>query len=192
MNKIVMGVMLAALLGGGFVGAAMMGVIQVPGLSPAKKAAAAQALYGADKTGGRPPDKQAAGDKGGTGEKSSPGQTAPGTQKPAAGGGGKPAKSAVDKAMVRSQPAKSAATTDPELGYKKAAKLWNEMSVDAIVKMVDAYKGPDLPRILARMDTSKVAKVLESLATDPKKSAQAAKLTKAIQQEASKVQPAEG
>jgi len=211
MNKAVIGIMLVALLGGGFVGAAMMGVIDVPGLSPEKKAGDAQGLYDSDKTGDA--SAKQGDDKATSGSKSQPQPDSAGAKT----GHGAATQSTAEHMHKQAQtqpkdrtgqldqnspklkdsattpPSKrgeSTPTTDPELGCKKAAKLWNEMSVDALVQMVGAYKGPDLPRILALMDESKVGKVLQSLATDQKKAAQAAKLTKDIQKEASKVKAA--
>ena len=201
MNKAYMAIMLAALLGGGFAGMAMMGVIDVPGLSPAKKKADAAALYEGDKSGeagGKAADdKKAGGATGATADKADKG-TAKGA-KPAASadapdkGTAKHSEaSAAPKTgqTARATPPKPKPASDPELGYKKAAKLWNEMSVDALVAMTKEYKGPDLARIFALMDTSKVAKVLEKLATDTKRSKEAATLTKAIEKVASKPKPA--
>jgi flagellar motility protein MotE (MotC chaperone) len=56
------------------------------------------------------------------------------------------------------------------------------MSIDSLQKMINEFKGPDLPKILAIMDPAKVAKLLEKM--EPVK---AAKLSKDIQSEASKI-----
>ena len=236
MNKAVFGIMLAALAGGGVVGAAMMGVIEIPGLSPAKKAAGAAALYEGDKAGdpkapgaeiakspdagptadaakpadskdaksgttaagAKPADpKDPAGAKAADASKQPDAAGPPAASTPKAVDPAKPSvadspkaggASAVPPAPVGAPPpgAKPAVTRNPQLGIAKAAKLWNEMSIDAIVVMVKKYKAPDLAAILAKMDTSKVAKVLEKLALDDKTSALAVTLTKDIQREASK------
>jgi hypothetical protein len=154
-----------ALVGGGVVGMAMMGVIDIPGLSPAKKKIAAAGQYAGDKE-----SKQAdaagaySGDK--DGKAAATVEVAPPKKAP-------PAKPKAAKPLF---------VIDPVVGRKKVAKLWNEMSVDSLQKMIGSFKGPDLPRILAIMDAGKVAKLLEKL--DP---AKAAKLSKDIQAEASKV-----
>ena len=199
MNKAFLGIMLAALAAGGVVGMAMMGVIEIPGLSPAKRAAGAAALYDSDKPGADAAsaqgDKQPADAKAGDAK---PADTKPSESKTTTAGKAAdaakkdppPAPKVAEEAPTpppvkvasANTPAKPAVTVDADLGRKKAAKLWNEMSVDSLAAMVDKYKGADLPRILAIMDVSKVAKVLEKLGP-----AKAAKLTKDIQREASKV-----
>jgi hypothetical protein len=76
----------------------------------------------------------------------------------------------------------SASTSDPAKGVKKVAKLWNEMEVAKLQELTADWTEPDLARVLAQMETEKVAELLAAL---PPKRASA--LTRAIQREASRV-----
>ncbi len=171
MNKGVLAIMVLALVGGTVVGLAMIGTIDIPGLSPAKKKQTAAGAYTGDKEGKL---AGAAGLYVADKDKTPAPETTPPPPKPP------------EKPVAKSKPAaKPEFKIDPVAGRKKVAKLWNEMSVDSLQKIIDKFQGPDLPRILAVMDSSKVAKVLEKM-----DAAKAAKLSKAIQAEASKVKAA--
>lgn len=129
-------------LGGGVVGAALTGAVNIPGLTPKK---------------GKPPA--------GYGEKK---DEKPVAKKPAAPPEEEPAK-----------PAKEP-TTDPELGAKKLAQLWNNVETTKLVAIAKGYRDDDLAPILVKMDPEKVAEVLAAI--EP---ARATKLSQQIQSEAS-------
>lgn len=154
-------IVVVALVGGLVVGAAMTGMVNIPGLTPAKKKAGAEAQYASDKD--------------------------PKTDKTAAKKDAKP-----EKAKPIAPPPKAAVKTlapktDPEIGYKKVAKLWNAMDAQKIKEQIGkGWKDAELARIFLKMDNDKVAEVLASL--EP---ARATGLLKAIQAEASKA-PAPG
>jgi cell division septation protein DedD len=71
--------------------------------------------------------------------------------------------------------------TDPELGAKKLAGIWNNLEPSDIVRISAAYKDPELALVLSKMDAEKVAAVLSEI-TDSKR---AAKLSQEIQNLAS-------
>jgi len=150
-------IIVVALIGGLVVGAAMTGMINIPGLTPAKKKANAAAQYATDK------DKEAAK----TAERK---DVKPEKAKPIA---------PPPKATAKKEPSNE----DPSLGYKKVAKLWNAMDAQKIKEHIaKGWKDDELARIFSKMDNDKVAEVLALL--DPPK---ATKLLKAIQTEASRL-----
>lgn len=156
-------IIVVALVGGLVVGAGMTGIVNIPGLTPAKKKSGAAALYG---------------------DKGADGMYAADKDDP------KKKEAAKKPAKPKATPAKAvvAPTIDPTLGYKKIAKLWNSMDAAKIKEQIDkGWKEKELACIFNKMDTSKVAEVL-ALLDQPK----ALKLTKAIQAEASKLPPAPG
>jgi hypothetical protein len=156
-------IMIIALVGGSIVGAAMMGVIDIPGISPTKKKVVAQAAYGSDK------DKGVA-----TGDAKAKVAAQPATQPVAPP---KPVK------KPKPAPVVSVSNIDPEAGHKKVAKLWNEMTPETLMPIVaKGWKDGELAQILVKMDSSKVAQLLTALPAD-----RASKLTKAIQKESSKL-----
>jgi hypothetical protein len=86
------------------------------------------------------------------------------------------------KPALPAKQSSSAPTSDPAKGVKKVAKLWNEMEVAKLQELTTDWTEPDLARVLAQMETEKVAELLAAL---PPKRASA--LTRAIQREASRV-----
>jgi hypothetical protein len=151
-------IIVIALIGGLVVGAGMTGMVNIPGLTPAKKKAGAAAVYASDK------DKAEASEKA-----------------PAKGAPPQKVKPKVPPPKVAAK--ETAPSLDPSLGYKKVAKLWNAMEADKIkVQIAKGWKDAELACIFNKMDTGKVAEVLALL--EP---AKATKLTKAIQAEASKL-----
>lgn len=150
------GIAAVIVIGGGVVGAAVMGVIKIPGLTPKGKGSAlygeAAKMYGEggelaikledpDKKASDPQDKQEA-------------ESKPSTPAPAK-------KPAVKKA--------EAPTTDPELGAKKLAQVWNGIDPIKLALISEEYSEKDLAMILNKMDAGKVAKLLAEL--EPKKAA---------------------
>ena len=127
-------VMLLAI--GGAVFAGMKGIINIPGLSPAK----AQAMY---KESGA--DLPKPGSKSGKADKTSK-QTKADKQP-------KKAEAPKDK-----KPSES-----PEQGNKRLAELWNSMDTDKLKEIVADWQDPQLAAVLAYMDTEKVAALLSAL-----------------------------
>lgn len=132
---------LPILIGGGALAAAKMGVIKVPGLTPAKQVANAANAY--DEKNEKlelevqtPPDKEE--------EKEVPKKLA----------------------AVKPQEPK----TDPEAGAKKLAGIWNNMEPTQIVTISASYKDDDLAFVLSKMEPEVVAEVLVAM-PDPKRAA---------------------
>lgn len=76
---------------------------------------------------------------------------------------------------------------DPKLGQAKVAALWNEMDEATLEKLIADWKDDDLAPILAAMSGEKVTKLITRIAqSNPKR---ASSLTRAIQAEASKIEP---
>jgi flagellar motility protein MotE (MotC chaperone) len=73
------------------------------------------------------------------------------------------------------------------MGQQKVAQLWAEMGVDPLLKIIADWKNEDLAPILSKMDNEKVTKLLEAMAEKDAK--RASMLTKAVQSQASKVDP---
>ncbi|ARU40252.1 hypothetical protein CCB80_03500 [Armatimonadetes bacterium Uphvl-Ar1] len=71
--------------------------------------------------------------------------------------------------------------TDPELGAKKLAGIWNNMDAEDIVRISAAYRDEELARVLIKMEAEKVAEILPII-KDPKR---AAKLSQLIESQAS-------
>lgn len=124
------------LLGGGFVGAALFGVVNVPGLTPAKKAkatAAAQELYTETTPSG----------------KSDPEPVAKKPSKP--------------KSKPVAAPQATESRPDPEVGAKQVARLWNGVPTKKLLKIMENWENADLARILRKMDPDKAVEVLGEL-----------------------------
>jgi flagellar motility protein MotE (MotC chaperone) len=115
------------------VGLGMSGIINIPGLSPKKKAKIAAATY---------TDKEE-----------------------------KPAKDSKPKEQVakKDPPPKpkvevSQFTKDSKKGAEALAEVWNEVKVPELATITASWKEDDLAKVLAYMDTGKVAKFLEQIA----------------------------
>jgi len=149
---IVLGLLLPILIGGGALVAAKMGVIKIPGLTPAKAVAKAADAYG-DK------DSKIALD----------------------------VKTPTEEEIVEEPPKKLEAVkppepkTDPEIGAKKLAGIWNNMEPAQIVTIAATYKDEEFALVLSKMEPEVVAEVLVAM-PDPKR---AAKLSQQIQSIAS-------
>ena len=131
--KIVLFVVLPLLLvAGGVVGCAFMGIVNIPGLTPRKKAKAVAtnaALYADTKA---PVEKKP--------------ETKPKVAK-------KPPVKAVEEAPK----------PDMDLGAKRIAKVWNEMEVKKLSKIIADWKDEDVARAFSKMDTGKAAEVLADI-----------------------------
>lgn len=55
-------------------------------------------------------------------------------------------------------------TKDPALGAEALASVWNEVKVPELAKITATWKDEDLAKVLVKMDTDKVAKLLGQLA----------------------------
>ncbi|MBX3119389.1 MAG: hypothetical protein KF784_10005 [Fimbriimonadaceae bacterium] len=157
MKKMLMIIIPLVLIGGGIFGAAKMGMVQIPGISPAKKTAG---LYDADKEalGLYNSDKI---------EPTVLEETSP-------------------PATVATQPTVKPPEPDYQVdivqGRKKLAKLWNSMDVATLLRITADWKDEDLAPQLAVMEPEKVALLLGSM-----DASRASKISKLIQEEASKV-----
>jgi len=150
---IVLGLLLPILIGGGALVAAKMGVIKIPGLTPAKAVAKAADAYG-DKDSAVELDVQ----------------------------------TPTEEEIVEEEPPKKLQAvkppepkTDPEIGAKKLAGIWNNMEPTQIVTIAATYQDEEFALVLSKMEPEVVAEVLVAM-PDPKR---AAKLSQQIQKLAS-------
>jgi outer membrane biosynthesis protein TonB len=90
-----------------------------------------------------------------------------------------PAKKPAPQVTVKAKPVP---TSDPDKGVKKVASLWNEMEVEKLQALTADWSEPDLAKVLAKMDVSKVAELLAVLPPT-----RASALTRAIQTEAARL-----
>ncbi|MFM9872800.1 MAG: hypothetical protein ACKVQS_04960 [Fimbriimonadaceae bacterium] len=153
---IILAVVLPLILIGGAVGAAYAGLLKIPGLKlPGMKAKTVASNY---------TDKD---DKPSKIDKTQPDATIePDTPEPE------------QQKLVTKEPEP---VTDPELGAKKLAGIWNNLEPSDIVRISSTYKDPDFALVLSKMDAEKVAAVLSAI-TDNKR---AARLSQEIQNLAS-------
>src|SRR5688572_23290132 len=111
---------------GALAGLAFSGIIEVPGISPAKKKAKAAADYAETKD---PNDQMA-------------------LKKPAA----KPPTEAEDAPAEPTAEVTAAVTeVKPELGAKKLGSLWNEVEATSLGEIVENWKDEDLSKVLVKM-----------------------------------------
>jgi hypothetical protein len=146
------------LLIGGTVGAAFMGVINVPGVTPAKKAEA-KAKPNAE------PEQTAEGSESEPSEPTDVDQAPIETDEPS---------------LTEDKPATP--QSDPVQGAKALAKYWDAIETNRLLPITDTYSEPDLARILIHMQKSKVAEILGAVTPD-----RAAKLSRELQKLASVV-----
>jgi len=122
-------------VGGGVVGLGIAGVINIPGLTPKKKAgknlygAGAELLYG---------------------EKKDPNPLAVKKQ---------PEKPIEPPVHAKPEPPKP----DALKGAKKIAKLWNSLEPPKVVEISKAWKDPDLALVLSNMEAERAAQVLATM-----------------------------
>lgn len=162
MNKVVMILVPLALIGG-VVGAAMSGVISIPGLSQEKKKPPLPYGEGSGQVAQTTPEK-----------KVNPSANAAPPDKPV------PPKETKSQQAAAAPKPSDAPKPDWDRGAKKIAKLWNSIQTDKLLPMVDQWKDPELARVLAFMDVEKAASLLSQM-----KPERASKLSLAIQVEAS-------
>jgi hypothetical protein len=129
-------ILVPILLLGGAATAIFTGLLHVPGLSPAKKAAAAQ-LYA---------------EEGDELEKAKAPPSA--VSEP------------VDDEPPRRPPPGPQIAVLPEEGDRRLAVLWNELESAKLSQIVADWKDDELARVLVRMDDDKVAALMASLAPE--------------------------
>ena len=145
-------------------GLAFSGTINIPGITPVKKAKNAQAGY-------TEKDEKLA------------------QKKPAT-----PTTAPKKLEEPKKEPPKLATTKlDPDQGADALAAVWNEIKVPELAKITANWKDEDLVKVLMHMDTDKVAKLLTQIATgdpvakvDPKPE-RASKISKILQDQGSVV-----
>lgn len=100
------------------------------------------------------------------------------------------AKPAEQKKPAAKAPAKEkpkAPTTDPNQGIDAIAGIWNKIEVAKLIPITEKYKTPELAKILLHMDSDHVSEFLNGLKPD-----KAAALSLEIQKQASIVTPTNG
>jgi hypothetical protein len=147
------------LLIGGALGAASMGIINVPGVTP-KKAEAKKTAEEAE----QPQDDESTQTDTVEDQQVTSGAQ---TQEPAS----EPA---------RSEPPK--ANTNPEQGAKALAKYWDEIDIAKLIPITETYKEQELAQVLFFMQKTKVAELLSAVSAD-----RAARLSRELQRLASVV-----
>jgi hypothetical protein len=150
-------IILPILIIGGTVGAAYMGVINVPGVTPTKIEAATTAEA-------QPTEEEAT-------QEQSTSETTEDFQSTAP-----PNPNSQTPELPNSQTAEPNAAQ----GAKSLAKYWDEISVPKLVPITETYGEKDLAQVLFFMQRSKVAELLSSVSAD-----RAAKLSRELQQLAS-------
>jgi hypothetical protein len=132
LNKLII-VMIPVALIVAVVALGMAGIVQIPGLTPAKKS-----LKKTDAMYGEKDDK-----------------------KLAAKNAKKPTEKKVD--APKPKPKAVAKTSDPELGAEALAAVWNEMKAPELTSITKSWPEAELAKVLKYMDTGKVAKFLAGL-----------------------------
>lgn len=148
---------LVLLGGGGFVGAAYMGIVKVPGITPKSKLKNALSMYKTD------PKKDV---------------PAPVVKKT-------PPKPKIE--TVPPKPPKEEPKVDELAGAQHVADVWSQMEIEKLGPILATWKDSDAARVLVLMDASQTAQLLATM--DAKR---ASALSRAIQNEASKVQEPAG
>jgi hypothetical protein len=168
-------IILPILLVGGFVGAAAMGVVHVPGISPKKAQGKANAVYSADAGG-----EVAATDTTDTTDQT---DTAEATE-PTTGPAAEEAQTPPDVNVTATQQT-TTPTENVEQGAKALAKYWDEIETPKLIPITETYKDAELAQILYFMDKKKVAELLSRVSAE-----RAASLSHELQRLASVVKPA--
>lgn len=137
MKKLVVVLVPVILIGGGVVAAGILGVINVPGLSPKKRVP--PVLYG------EAPEVVVK-------VKSTP--------EPA------PSLSIVKRKPKPAAPEADAVITDSSQGAKKLAKVWNEIDTAKLVEIAKKWKDDELAQVLASMDPAKSSALLAQMSAD--------------------------
>lgn len=201
MKKLVM-ILVPILVIGAVVGLALMGIINIPGLTPKKadwkatltkifkahgsvkgdlvvlKDASKEdtdAFVAAAKAGGLDPAQGADGIK-------SPKLVALLTGTVGAAKANPKPKPPTPPTASKDSKVKTASVVKPEQGVKAIADLWNTIEVEKLVAIIAKYKDAELVKILLQMDQDHVSEFLAALPAE-----KAAKLSREIQKQASVV-----
>ena len=150
-------IILPILLIGGTIGAAYMGVINVPGVTPTKAKAAN-------------PEEAQPGEEEATQEQS----TSETTEDFQAASPSSP------NSQTAELPNSQTSMPDAAQGAKALAKYWDEISIQKLIPITDAYGEKDLAQVLFFMQRTKVAELLSSVTAE-----RAAKLSRELQHLAS-------
>ena len=139
-KALVIGIVALVAIVGGVLGAAFMGILKIPGITPKSKMMAglygqnAAKLYGEN-------GKDLLAKK----ESELP-----------------PPEILPDEPKPKPKP-KPTHTIDPVLGAKKLAKVWNEMPSDKLVAIAKVWKPDPLAEVVSAMDAQKAAELLAQL-----------------------------
>lgn len=128
-------------LGGTTIGLGYAGVINIPGITPSKKAKPAPAQANAEQANALAPE----------------GGEAPGNPSESA----QPDESAQEEPPPADPPPSE--TTPPQDGTERLAKLWATMDAQKVAALVEKWKDGDVLLVLAKMDDEKLAEVLSAL-----------------------------
>lgn len=164
----ILSVILLLLAGGGFAGAAFMGLI--PGVKLGSKPAAKKAA--------KPETKEAEKNK-----EAAAGSVAAATSQTAARA--RPVREAAPEV-----PAKKKApqvVIDPDKGAKALARIWEKMEPEKLAEIAGSYKDLELARVMRGMEAKKAAALLSLLPAE-----RAGKLSQEMEKLASRVVPASG
>lgn len=132
-------------LAGMFVVGAKTGIVDIPGLSPAKKASKAAQEYATDADG-----EKLASSKGDSAERA---EAEP----------EKAAESPANEPGKQKDPVAVAPEIDPLAGEKSLAKIWKGLDAAAIASMISTWKDDQLVRQFAAMPPKQVGEVLALL-----------------------------
>ena len=127
------------LLVGGAFGAAKMGVIQVPGISPKKVEAKKQGEPNAEQN--QPVDAETMDQTDLT----------------------EPTDSAAQQPQIQPAIEQTETPTDPEAGAKALAKYWDAIPTNKLVPITDTYSEKDLALVLQFMQKPKVAEIMGAI-----------------------------
>jgi hypothetical protein len=175
-------VLLPVLLIGGLAGAGLMGVVNIPGLTPAR-GAGAEKLYTEEAEGAKT-----------EGAKAAP------AQPPASG-----LRAGADGTRMRSGPqpdfsrtpagphqgadqARTGSGPQPDLdaGARRVARLWAQIETPRLLQVVEDWPDEDLARVIGHLEAGKAAELLSAM--DPRR---ASRLSREIQRTAAAPRPKE-
>lgn len=159
-KAVLIGIPLVVILaGGGVFGAARLGFLQIPGVTPPKKKANAQ-LYG-----------EAA-------------SKLYGEQKEEAGKSKKPVQAASQSPAPKTPrlTPKPTHREDPERGAEAVAEVWGSMENEKLIALMSDWNDADLARVLRVMEPRKTAELLALM-----EATRASRLSREMQRQASQV-----
>jgi MgtE intracellular N domain len=151
MKKILAIILPILILGGAFVGLALMGVLKIPGLTPVKPKQGKGAIAG---------------------------KAAPTPAPPLTDGSNlnkdKPTDDSSAKKPSLSKVASAPIKNDPDQGAAQLAVIWNQMDTTKFKDLLKDWKDPDVARVFLKMKPDIVAGILAAM--DPKRASIISKL----------------